>query len=77
LDELFGDYLARAGGPRGFRVRPLGDSLRQQRGLELQQYSRDLRPHRSCLGKPSLPSPPAGKKTKLPSIPMPGQLAAI
>lgn len=72
-----GLFLLNKGGgsPRGTRIRPLGDSLKQQRSLELEQYSKDIRPHGSTMPKASLPS--AGKRAKLVKIPVPPALSGV
>jgi len=59
--------LSKAGGPRGMHVRPLGDSLRQQRDLEEKRYSTALRPRAPKLA--STETVGKGKKPKLPALP--------
>lgn len=62
-----GYRLDKSGGPRGARIRPLGDSKKLQRNLAFSQWSQFIRPHGTTM--PKAPAASAAPKAALPSAP--------
>lgn len=67
--------VEKGAGPRGMRIRPLGDSKKLQRNAAFAQWGSFIRPHGPTM--PQVPEMPSAKKPKMPKIPMPPMLAGV